>query len=695
MNIPKLKKIESKKKYHGSCVLSDNYSWVDQKDILEVLKDPKKLLPDVKEYIEKNNTLTLNYFSDIKSLQKKIFDEIKSKIKLEDTSLKFRDKRYYYWNKTEKKGNYSKRIRQIIDGSKPEEVYFDGDLEKKNSGSDYFGIGSISVSHCDKYLAYSIDLKGSEYFKIYLRDLGNGKNLEDVIEDTSGSITWSLDSKSFFYSKLDKFHRPRKIYRHFIGSAPENDELIFEEQDETFTCGISLSADEKFFIISTSDHITSEEYFFPSNTDKIQPVLFQKRKTDVRYSIDSWKNFFYVHTNENARDYKILKCKTDQINNLEVFIPDKKETVIGSLDFLDDYIIRGEKSDAKSKLYVRNIITNKEEEIKISDEAIGVPGYAAMQKDTNTSKIRVSWESMATPSRVYEYDIISKEKKLVKETEIPSGHDPSKYIIERIKARSHDGRMIPISLIRHKNSKQNGKSKVLLYAYGAYKHSVLPSFSSSRFCLIDRGFTFAIAHIRGGGDLGDVWHREGKKEYKKNTFLDYIACAKHLIDERYTYKGGICFYGGSAGGLTGGAVANMAPELFFSMLLLVPFVDTMTTMLNEKLPLTPGEWEMWGNPIEEKKYFEYILSYSPYNNIDSKNYPAMLITTSLFDNRVLYSEPVKYIAKLRDLKTDNNIQLLKCKMEAAGHGGMSGRDNAITELAEEYSFILKTANILK
>ena len=414
----------------------------------------------------------------------------------------------------------------------------------------------------------------------------------------------------------------------------------------------------------------------------------------MRYSIDSWKGYFYVHTNEDARDYKVLKCKTDQIDKLEIYIPPKKETVIGGLEFLDNYIVRGETSDAISKLYVRNIKTNKEEEIKVSEEVIGVPGASLMQKDTNTTKIRIGWESMATPSRVYEYDIETKEKKLVKETEIPSEHDPNKYVIERIKAKSHDGRMIPISLLRLKDSKQNGKSKILLYAYGAYKHSVYPSFSASRFCLIDRGITFAIAHIRGGGDLGDTWHTEGKKKLKKNTFLDYIACANHLIEQRYTYKGGICFYGGSAGGLTGSAVANIAPDLFFSMLLLVPFVDVMTTMLNEKLPLTPGEWEMWGNPIKDKEYFEYILSYAPYNNLEKKDYPSMLITTSLFDNRVLYSEPVKYIAKLRDVKSDNNTQLLKCKMEAAGHGGMSGRDNSITELAEEYSFILKTAGIL-
>ncbi len=693
MNIPKLKKIMSEKKYHNISLI-DEYAWVDQNNILEVLKDPNKLLPDVKEYIQKNNELTENYFHDVKNLQKTLFNEIKSKIKLDDTSLKFKDKKFYYWHKTEAKSNYGKRIRQIIDGSQPEEIFFDGDLEKQKTGSEYFGIGSVSVSHCDKYMAYSLDLKGSEYYTIYLRDLETNQNHADVVENTSGSIVWALDSKSFFYTKLDEFHRPRQIFKHTIGSSIKSDILIFEEKEETFTCGISLTSDEKFFTISTSDHITTEEYFFPSDQENIKPILFAKRKKDVRYSIDSWQGYFYIHTNENARDYKILKCKNNDIDKIEEFIPAKKETVIGGLEFLDDYIIRSEKFDAIPKLYVRNINNDKEEEIKISEEAIGVPGLSLMQRDTNTSKIRVSWESMTTPGKIYEYDVVTKEKKLVKEVEIPSGHNPDKYIVERIKAKSHDGRMIPISLLRLKEKKQDSKSKMLLYAYGAYKHSISPSFSASRFCLVDRGITFAIAHIRGGGDLGDVWHEEAKKKLKKNTFLDYIACANHLIDQRYTYRGGICFYGGSAGGLTGGALANMAPELFFSMLLLVPFVDTMTTMLNEKLPLTPSEWELWGNPIKNKEEFDYILSYSPYDNLGKKSYPSMLITTSLFDNRVLYSEPVKYIAKLRDVKIDNNVQLLKCKMEAAGHGGMSGRDNSIKELSEEYSFILKTAKII-
>ncbi len=693
MNIPKLKKVESKKKYHN-IELSDQYSWVDQDNILEVLKNPDKLLPEVKDYIDKNNRITEKYFEDVKNIQNKMFEEIKSKIKLDDTSLKFKDKNYHYWSKTEKDGNYVKRLRQLVDKSKPEEIYFDGDLEKAKHKSEYFGLGSVAVSHCDNFMAYSLDLKGSEYYTIYLRHLSNNKNLKDKIENTSGNITWTLDSKSFYYSKLDKFHRPRQIFKHTIGEPLQKDKLIYEEKDETFTCSISLSSDEKFFIISTSDHITTEEYFFTSGNSPENPRLFKKRQRDVRYSIDSWKGYFYIHTNEGAKDYKIQRCETKNIEDIVDYIPPKKFTIIGGLEFLDNYIIRSEKFNAVPKLLIRDLNTNKEEEIIISGEKIGSPGASLMQKDTNTSKIRVSWESMATQNRIYEYDILSKQKKLVKETVIPSGHNPENYITERIEADSHDGRKIPITLLRHKNTKLDGKSKLLLYAYGAYNHSVPITFSPSRFCLVDRGIIYAIAHVRGGGDVADFWHEEAKKNKKKNTFMDYIACAKHLVSQRYTYNGGICFYGGSAGGLTGGAVINMSPDLFFCALLLVPFVDTMTTMLNDKLPLTPAEWELWGNPIKNKEDFKYILSYSPYNNISKKNYPSMFITTSLFDNRVLYSEPVKYIAKLQDNKTDNNTQLLKCKTEAAGHGGMSGRDNSIKELAEEFSFILKNANIL-
>ena len=694
MNIPKLRKEKTSKMYHDY-ELVDDYAYVDQPhNILEVLQDPKKILPEVKKYLEDNNKLTEEYFSDSKDLQKKLFSEIKSKIKLEDESLKYKDDRYFYWTKTIKKGNYGKYLRQKI-GSSDIEVYFDGDREKELSGSKYFGLGTISISHNDKLMAYSLDLKGSEYYDIFLRDLSTNKLIEDKIENTSGSITWSLDSKVFFYSPLDKFHRSKKIYKHILGTPSKKDELIFEEKDDSFSVGISLTADEKFFVISTSDSNTVEEYFFSTKDKEIKPQLFKKREKGIKYSIDSWKNHWYVHTNQDALDNQVLRCEHKNIKDLKVFIPPKEETIIGGLEFLDSYILRGEKSDAIPKLFIRNIDTNLEEELLISHEAVGTPSIALMQKDTNTTKIRIAWDSLATPGKIYEYDIITKEKKLVKEIEIPSGHNPDDYLVERIKATAHDGRQIPITLVRRKDTKLDGKSKLLLYAYGCYKHSVPVSFSSSKFCLVDRGIIFGIAHVRGGGELGEQFYKEGKLLNKKNTFKDYISCAEHLIKNKYTYKGGLAFYGGSAGGTTGGSVINMNPELFFAALLLVPYVDCLTTALNDKLPLTPGEYEVFGNPKKYKEYFEYIRSYSPYNNLRKTNYPPMLVTSSIFDNRVLYSEPTKYIAKLRDLKTDNNVQLLKCKLEAAGHGGSSGRDNAITELAEEYSFILKNAGIKK
>ncbi len=692
MNIPKLRKEKTSKTYHGN-ELIDNYAYVDQPhNILEVLQNPEKILPEVRKYLEENNKLTEKYFSDTKNLQKKLFSEIKSKIKLNDESLKFKDNRYFYWVKTVEKGNYSKYLRQKIDSSEVE-TYFDGDKEKELSGSKYFGLGSISVSYNDQLLAYSVDLKGSEYYDIFLKNIAKNKIIEEKIKNTSGSIIWNLDSKSFFYTPLDKYHRSKKIYKHILGEPSKDDQLIYEEKDDSFSVSISLTSDEKFFVISTSDSNTVEEYFFLSKEVNIIPRLFKGRKKGIKYSIDSWKNYWYVHTNQGAIDYQVLRCDHKNIKKLDVFIPPKEETIIGGFEFLDNYILRTEKSDAIPKLFIRDIHKNIEEELKISTEPVGSPGIALMQKNTNTTKVRISWDSLSTPGKIYEYDIKTKEKKLVKEVKVPSGHNADDYLVERIKATAHDGRKIPITLVRRKDTKLDGKSKVLLYAYGCYKHSVPVSFSPSKFCLVDRGIIFAIAHVRGGGELGENWYLEGKLLNKKNTFKDYISCTEHLIKKNYTYRGGLAFYGGSAGGTTGGSVINMNPELFFAALLLVPYVDCLTTALNDKLPLTPGEYEVFGNPKKHKEYFEYIKSYSPYNNLRETNYPPMLITSSIFDNRVLYSEPTKYIAKLRDLKTDNNAQLLKCKLEAAGHGGSSGRDNAILEIAEEYSFILKNAKI--
>ena len=689
MNIPKLRKQPIIKSCHN-INWEDEYSWVHQENILEVLKDGSKLLPEVKEYLIEENTHTENVMADTKELQKKLFNEIKSRIKLDDESLPYKDKKYEYWTKVTKEGNYSKKLRRKI-GEKNIETYWDGDLEAK--GKKFFNTGDIAVSNNDELLAYSVDDKGSEYFTIFVRNIADNKIIEEPIPDTAGGITWSYDDKYFFYSKLDKFHRPRQIYRHKLGSKVKDDELIFEEKDERFTCGIGTSSDEKFYFISTSEHTTSEVYFFTKNQTKPEPKLILKRKEGVEYSIDSWNGYFWMHTNQDAKDFKISRCKHEELNNWKDFVPAKEEVLIGGFVLLNDWMIRSERVDALPKLFIRNLKTNQEEELIISDEEIISPGMTLMQKDRNTNTLRIGYESPKTPSRTYEYNIVTKEKKLVKELEIPSGYNRDDYVVKRKNCLGHDGRKIPITITYHKDTKLDGSANLLLYGYGSYGHSISPSFSTTRLSLINRNIIWATAHIRGGMERGMKFWEEGKMLNKKNTFKDYISCANYLIDNKFTSKGKIIGYGGSAGGLLMGAVVNEAPDLFLGMIMAVPFVDCLTTNLDHSLPLTAGEFNEFGNAKENPEHFKYIMSYSPYHNIKKMDYPHLLITTSLSDNRVLFDEPTKFTARLRDMKTDNNLLLFKCEMDA-GHGGKSGRDAAIEEVAFDYSFALKITNKL-
>jgi oligopeptidase B len=689
MNIPKLRKQPIIKSCHN-INWEDEYSWIHQENILEVLKDGSKLLPEVKEYLIEENTHTENVMADTKELQKKLFNEIKSRIKLDDESLPYKDKKYEYWTKVTKEGNYSKKLRRKI-GEKNIETYWDGDLEAK--GKKFFNTGDIAVSNNDELLAYSVDDKGSEYFTIFVRNIADNKIIEEPIPDTAGGITWSYDDKYFFYSKLDKFHRPRQIYRHKLGSKVKDDELIFEEKDERFTCGIGTSSDEKFYFISTSEHTTSEVYFFTKDQTKPEPKLILKRKEGVEYSIDSWNGYFWMHTNQDAKDFKISRCKHEELNNWKDFVPAKEEVLIGGFVLLNDWMIRSERVDALPKLFIRNLKTNQEEELIISDEEIISPGMTLMQKDRNTNTLRIGYESPKTPSRTYEYNIVTKEKKLVKELEIPSGYNRDDYVVKRKNCLGHDGRKIPITITYHKDTKLDGSANLLLYGYGSYGHSISPSFSTTRLSLINRNIIWATAHIRGGMERGMKFWEEGKMLNKKNTFKDYISCANYLIDNKFTSKGKIIGYGGSAGGLLMGAVVNEAPDLFLGMIMAVPFVDCLTTNLDHSLPLTAGEFNEFGNAKENPEHFKYIMSYSPYHNIKKMDYPHLLITTSLSDNRVLFDEPTKFTARLRDMKTDNNLLLFKCEMDA-GHGGKSGRDAAIEEVAFDYSFALKITNKL-
>ena len=686
MKVPQLrKKLEIKSCHNTSW--EDNYSWIHQKDILEVLKDKNKLNPEVKKYLIEENNHTDYHLKDTKNLQKKLFDEIKGRIKLDDESLPFRDHTYDYWIKNTIEGNYSIKLRKKINTDNVEEIW-NGDKEKEKLGVEYFGVGDLEVSHNDKLLAYSLDTKGSEYYKIFIRDISTNKLVTKEITDTSGSITFSLDDKYIFYSKLDENHRARKIYRHKIGDHLSEDYLVFEEKSEAFTVGISLTSDEKYYLITTSDHNTSEQYYFGVDEITPKPKLIIKRQRGILYSINSWANNFYNHTNNDAEDFKIDISSSLENQSWKPFVPSKNEVLIGGCVFLKNWIIRSETSDALDKLFIRNISTNFEEELIFSDEKVYVPNISLKQKDRNTDEIYLGYSSPKTPSRVYSYNLSDKSKKLVKEQEIPSGHNSEDYIVERIEYKSHDGRMVPLTITRHKKTKIDGTANVLLYGYGSYGNSMSPSFSSTRLSLINRDIIWATAHIRGGMEKGMKWWKEGKLTNKKNTFEDYIYAAKYLIEKKYSSAGNIIGMGGSAGGLLMGAVVNQSPKLFLGIIMAVPFVDSLTTNLDHSLPLTVGEFDEFGNAKDNKDHFDYIFSYAPYNNIKKMDYPHMLITTSLSDNRVLFDEPAKFTAKLRDLKTDNNLLLLKTEMDA-GHGGKSGRDGAIEEIALDYAFALK------
>ncbi len=686
MKVPHLRKKPEIKSCHN-ITWEDNYSWIHQKNILEVLTDKNKLEPEVKEYLLQENKYTEYHLKDTKNLQKKLFDEVKARIKLDDESLPYKDHTYEYWTKTTIEGNYSIKLRRKIETNKIEEIW-NGDKEKEKLGVEYFGVGDLEVSHNDKYLAYSLDTKGSEYYTIFVREILSNKIITKEISNTSGGITFSLDDKYIFYSKLDENHRARKIFRHEIGNHNNSDELVFEEKSEAFTVGINISSDEKYYFISTSDHNTSEQYYFKVDEKKPKPKLIKKREKGILYSVNSWDNKFYNHTNKDAEDFKVDISDNLETQNWKPFIEAKDEVLIGGLVFLKNWILRSEVSDALDKLFVKNVSTGLEEEIVFSDEKVYVPNISLRQKDKNTDEIYLGYSSPKTPSRVYLYNLSTKNKKLVKEQEIPSGHNSEDYIVERVEYKSHDGRLVPLTITRHKKTKIDGTANILLYGYGSYGNSMSPGFSSTRFSLINRDIIWVTAHIRGGMEKGMKWWKEGKLTNKKNTFKDYIYAAKYLIENKYSSEGKIIGMGGSAGGLLMGAVVNEIPELFLGIIMAVPFVDSLTTNLDHSLPLTVGEFDEFGNAKDNKDHFNYIFSYAPYNNIKKMDYPHMLITTSLSDNRVLFDEPAKFTAKLRDLKTDNNLLLLKTEMNA-GHGGKSGRDGAIEEIALDYAFALK------
>ncbi|NBQ46386.1 MAG: S9 family peptidase [Proteobacteria bacterium] len=685
---PKINKILNTIKIHNE-ELIDNYSWVKQKDWKEVILDPNKLNTQVKKYLDEENLFKETQLKDIKDLEKKIFEELKSKIKNEDNSVPKKDGDYFYAYKYNKNSEYPIYYRKNIINNSEETIL---DCEKKSKTHTYFNVASISHSHNHKYVAYNIDTNGSEYFSIFIEDIETKKTLSTEIKNTTGDIIWSLDNSCIFYVGLDQNHRPTKVFKHEIGSDSKKDLLIYEEKDPSFFCSINLSKTKKYLFIRTADHETSEYLFINLKLNETSPILFKKRIKKIEYDLEHHDNYFLISTNlDNAKNFKIMTSNEKSHEKWEEFIPYNKINLILDFILLKDWLIRLERTEGSENIIILNLNNKNQHKISFDEEAYNLSldhGY-----EYETDIFRYSYSSPTTPKSIFDYDCKLKKKELKKTQEVPSGHNKDDYICKKIFATAHDNEKIPITILYKKGIKLDSNNYVLLYGYGSYGISIPSNFSTNRLSLVDRGIVYAIAHIRGGKEKGYEWYENGKLLNKKNTFLDFISCAEKLCEDKYTSPKKIIAQGGSAGGLLMGYIANERPDLFLGIIAQVPFVDICNTMLDEDLPLTVTEIPEWGDIKNDKEAFLYVKSYSPYDNIKKQNYPHMLVTGGISDPRVTYWEMTKWVAKLRENKTDNNLLLLHMNM-TAGHSGASGRFDYLKEIAMEYGFVLKICKIL-
>ena len=687
-SIPKINKILNTVKIHNE-ELVDNYSWIKQKDWKEVILNPNKLNAQVKKYLDEEILFKEDQLKDIKDVEKKLFEELKSKIKNEDNSVPKKDGDYFYGYKYNKNSEYPIYYRKnIIKNS--EEIILD--CEKKSKRHAYFNVASISHSHNHKSVAYNIDTNGSEYFAIFVEDVDKKEILSPEIKNTTGDIIWSLDNNYIFYVGLDQNHRPTKVFKHKIGSDTNKDLLIYEEKDPSFFCSINLSKTKKYLFIRTADHETSEYLFINLQLNGITPVLFKKRIKKIEYDLEHHENFFLISTNiDEAKNFKIMISHEESYQKWEEFIAYEKNNLILDFILLKDWLVRLERTEGFENVIILNLNNKDQHKISFDEEAYNLSLDHGYEYETDT--FRYSYSSPTTPKSIFDYDCKLKKQELKKTQEVPSGHNKDNYICKKIFATAHDGEKIPITLLYKKGTKLDSNNYLLLYGYGSYGISIPSSFSTNRLSLVDRGIIYAIAHIRGGKEKGYEWYENGKLLSKKNTFLDFISCAEKLCKEKYTSHKKIIAQGGSAGGLLMGFIANERPDLFLGIIAQVPFVDICNTMLDEDLPLTVTEIPEWGDIKNDKKSFLYVKSYSPYDNVKKQNYPHMLITGGISDPRVTYWEMTKWVAKLRENKTDNNLLLLHMNM-TAGHGGASGRFDYLKEIAMEYGFILKICKIL-
>lgn len=671
---------------HHGITRTDDYAWLRDPDWREVMRAPEKLAPDIRSYIEAENVYTDEALAPLAALRETLFAEMKGRIKEEDSSVPAPDGAYAYFTRYREGAQQPVFARRQPDGT--EETLLDCNAEAE--GEAYFRIGDADHSPDHRLLAWSADRKGSEYFSLRLRDLSTGKDLADEVPDTSPGIAWDAAGKSFLYVHVDEEHRPLKVFRHIVGTPAAEDQLVYEESDIGFYVGVGKTQSGRYLVIDTHDHQTSELRLIPADAPDTPPRLVSAREHGVEYDIehDEARGRFLILTNaDDAEDFKLVEAPVaaPERANWRDVVPHRPGTLILSHVAYRDHHARMERRDGLQRIVIRRLADGSEHEIAFDEEAYDLnlaPGY-----EYDTATTRFSYNSMTTPSEVHDYDMETRARVLRKRQEVPSGHNPADYVTRRIFATAADGERVPISLLYARTTKLDGSAPCLLYGYGSYGISIPSSFSVTALSLVDRGFVYAIAHIRGGMEKGYRWYTDGKLLKKRNTFADFIAAGEHLAKEGFTAHGRIVGHGGSAGGMLMGAVANTAPDLFNGIIAEVPFVDVLATMLDASLPLTPPEWHEWGNPIENEEAYRYMASYSPYDNVRAQAYPHIFALGGLTDPRVTYWEPAKWAAKLRALRTDARLTLLRINMEA-GHGGASGRFERLKEVALVYAFAL-------
>jgi oligopeptidase B len=685
------KKIPKKNIYHSDTII-DNYAWMRLSDSQKESYDHDVQTKDVLDYLNSENDYLKKEMADTELFQDNLFDEFVSRIKQDDESVPVSYNGYTYYSKYKKEEDYPCHYRkENSDGIEEELILNLPDMAK---GSNYFSLGDKSISENNQYLAYSIDLLSRREYAIYIKDLKTEKVLEDKIHNTTGSITWANDNKTIFYTKKDDVTlRSNQIFRHTLGTDSSEDVLVFEEKDETFSCFIFKTKSRKYLMIGSYQTLSTEYQFLDANDPLGKWQVIQPRERNLEYSVSHFEDKFYIRTNWEAKNFRLMQTSVNSTlkANWQEVIPHRKDVLLRSVDIFKNYLVVNERKDGLSKARVINWKDNSEYYITFNDPTYSL--YSSSNLEFETNLFRFVYTSLTTPRSVYDYNMLNKERTLLKQKIVLGGDfNTDNYVSERLFATSRDGKTkIPISLVYRKGLRKNGESPLLLNGYGSYGYSSDPYFSSVRLSLLDRGFTFAIAHIRGGQEMGRNWYEDGKLLKKKNTFYDFIDCGKYLIDSKFTSSEHMYATGGSAGGLLMGAVMNMQPELFNGIIAGVPFVDVINTMWDETIPLTTSEFDEWGNP-KDKEYYDYMKSYSPYDNISSVNYPNLLITTGYWDSQVQYWEPAKWISKLRELRANDNLLLMYCNMDV-GHGGSSGRFESLKETALEYAFLLKLERI--